>query len=231
MSEELNPPPVVPAVRFHLRTVLAATTALALLAGATGALARSVPGNMRAGVLTRWGCDVAVVALVVARHWQKRRQHVRAAGDVHFILRQTQPVRGAWRRLPLLWTLFLLIPAGRLWETINPVSTGTPTPWGVAVGESVIMLPFIWVAVSQVINFVMSLRPVCVTENGLLAGDEFIGWHQISTVRWHALFRDQLEISTWSTAVRYTLRAPPSLRDKVENLIRAKSCLVDASLA
>jgi hypothetical protein len=231
MSEVDRQSPLAPAVRFHLRSVMAATTMLALLAGATGALARSVPANMRAGVLTRWGCDVAVVALVVAWHWRKRRQNVRAAGEVHFILRQTQPVRGAWRRLPLLWTLFLLIPAGRLWETINPVSTGRPTPWGVVIGESVFMLPFMWVAVSQVINFIMSLRPVCLTENGLLAGDEFIGWRQISIVRWHDLVRDQLQISTWSATVRYSLTVPPMLRDNVGALLCAKTCLADTSVA
>jgi len=186
---------------------------------------------MRAGVLTRWGCDVAVVALVVAWHWRKRRQNVRAAGEIHCILRQSQPVRGAWRRLPLLWTLFLLIPAGRLLETVNPSSTGTPTPWGVALGESVIMAPFICIAVSQVINFIMSLRPVCLTDNGVLAGDEFIGWQQISTVRWPALVRDQLQISTWSTTVRYSLIVPPRLRDDIEALVRAKTCFAEASVA
>lgn len=231
MSDFDSQPPPAQTVRFHLRTVLAATTILAILAGATGALARRVPASMRAGVLTRWGCDVVIVALVVAWHWRKRRQNVRAAGDVHFILRQAQPVRGAWRRLPLFWTLFLLIPAGRLLETINPSSTGTPTPWGVALGESVIMAPFIWIAVSQVINFVASLRPICLTENGVLAGDEFIGWQQMSTVRWHARFREQLEISTWSTAVRYSLIVPPLLRDQVESLVRAKTCFADASVA
>ena len=108
---------------------------------------------------------------------------------------------------------------------------GMQKPLGFVLGESVIMLPFICVAVSQVINFVMSLRPVCLTENGVLAGDEFIGWQQVSTVRWHALVRDQLEISTWSTAVRYSLLVPPLSRDHVESLVRAKTCLADASVA
>jgi hypothetical protein len=231
MSEEPLQSTPEPTIRFRLRTVLTATTALALLAAATGALARSVPAESRSSVLTQWGFDVAGIVLAAGWHWRQRRRDVRAAGEVRFILRQSKPLRGAWRRLPLLWTLFLLIPAGRLLETVNPGSTGGPKPWGLVLGESVVMLPFISVAVSQVISFVMSLRPVSLSENGLLAGGEFIGWHHVSTVRWHALFRNQLEFSTWSTAVRYSLIAPPWLRDKVETLVRTKTCLADVSIA
>ncbi|QDT71136.1 hypothetical protein [Lacipirellula limnantheis] len=217
--------------RFPLRTVLATTTALALLAAATGALARRAPVESRPSVLIQWSLDVAGIALAVGWHWRQRRGDVHAAGEVHFVLRQAKPLWNAWRRLPLLWTLFLLIPANRLLETINSVQTGLPKSWGPTAIEGLIMLPFISIAASQIFNFIMSLRPVCLAENGLLAGDEFIGWHQISTVRWHALVRDQLQISTWSTTVRYSLIVPPSLRDKVESLLRAKTRIADTSVA
>ena len=230
MSEELNPPPVALAVRFRLRTALAATTVLAMFAAVTSALVRRTPVESRSGFLAQWGICLAGVVVAIIWRWQTRRREIHDAGQISFELRQAKSWRNAWRKLPLFWTLFLIIPLNQLAGTIATANAGMTKPWRLAALESLVMLPFISIGASQLIGFVLSLRPVRITENGLLAGDEFICWHRISVVRWHARHSDQLEFSTWSTRMRYALLVPPLLQEKVESIVRVKTCFADAAV-
>lgn len=84
MSEELNPPPVVPSVRFGLRSMVAVTSIAAIFAAAAAPLSWGASEVVQRHLAVAWCATLASVAATYAFYYFRTRRTPQRAGRIRF---------------------------------------------------------------------------------------------------------------------------------------------------
>ena len=227
MSEELNPPPADPVIRFRLRTMIALTALVGVMAALVGWLFRHASEITRIALLTEWGVTLAFVFAFAGRRWQLYVRGVRAAGAVRFVLRQRRPWSRSVSQLPIFWTFLAISLLGSYWQSIEWARTGVSYGPIEAFFKTLLIAPMLCTAGYYIMSRVASGRRVRLCEQGLRIAGEFKDWRQASLAQWDLADDRVLLISTWTERSRYELLVPLEEKSEIERFVRLKTHFVD----
>ena len=221
ISEEQHQPPLPdPVVRFRIRTLLIATTCLAVLAAIAGPFYRSVNASGQRSLLLLW----SLVAVCVAGScWLRFRESFGAKGQ-----QQVRHVVFAPGKLRSRWGAFGFIvgAAGTLaWLGALSYVVGkapdSPTHillyHGIFVGSTAASLVFVFVR-----------RPIYLCEEGVpLAKNHVAPWKYIRHAEWVADRPGVMKLRRLDGDIY--LDVPKDVRDAVESFVRGKIRFVDSA--
>jgi hypothetical protein len=231
MSDVDHQPPPDPVLRFRLRTIIAATTALAATAAAVGLLFRRLTPGAQSALLVEWGVTLAFILVFAGRRWQLYVRGVHDAGPVRFVLRHKRQWAQGLTRLPIIWTLIAIGLLADYWQSVERAVAGESYDSLEAFFKRLLMAPLLCAAGIFIIIRAASGRPIRLCEQGLLTGGEFKDWRLVSIAQWSDTDHGALLISTWTERQGYELFVPPSIRGEVEAFLQLKTHFVkdDAS--
>jgi hypothetical protein len=231
MPKELNPPPD-PVVRFRIRTMIAVTTALAVLAAIAGTYYRSVENAAaRNKLLLAWSFLLVVAAVSFwFRVWEAWRRPEKL--EVRYVVY----ARGRRRRSK--WSTFwsavlciglgLWIAAGSYGIVLNAQSSTGPTTFYERLFRSPlgnIGVMGIWVS-ALIFSFVR--RPMFVCEEGIPLGKGFVApWKYIRHAEWQTNRPETLKLHRLDGDIYVDV--PNNVRGEVEGFVRSKTQFVDGA--
>ena len=222
MSDAPSIPTPAPVIRFRLRTMLIATTILAVAAAPAGAYYRSAPVDGRQRLLVLWG----VVALAAAAsYWRRLREPYARGKDFH--VRQIVYAIPYWRvgRRRIASTLYALMVIGGIPLLSYLVAQGGNAHrdgWHViqpALG--------LGIAVAGVVSSFVR-PPIYLCEEGIpLASRHVAPWKYIRYAEWVADRRGAMKLRRMDGDIYFDV--PDDGRGEVEAFVRSKTKLVNGA--
>jgi hypothetical protein len=230
MSEELNQPPINPTIRFRLRTMLAATTVLAVLAAIAGPYYRSVENDAaRRSLLILWSLTLVGAAISI---WMRIRESWRLASN--FQIRYIVYARGS--RRPGRWSLLCSIGLCALLglavafyshaAVLESRETIPPTRLMSQVTRSTVVHGLILGSWTAALIFSLVRRPMFLCEEGIPLGKvTFAPWKYIRHAEWQTDRSNSLKLHRLDGDIYVDV--PNDVRNEVEAFVRGKTQFVD----
>jgi hypothetical protein len=230
MSEELKQMPPDPVLRFRMRTMIAVTSVLAVLAAIAGPYYRSVDDEAgRQRLLIFWSFIVLGSGV---SFWMRVKESWRVPANCRF--RYLVYARGKYRRRgwSALWSILLcLLIAG--WIALYSISAAIVPRGGVFTPRSTAeffssplfqgMLIGSWTA-ALIFSFVR--RPMFVCEEGIPLGKGYVApWKYIRHAEWQTDRPETLKLHRLDGDIY--LDVPNGVRGEAEAFVRGKTRFVD----
>lgn len=230
MAEELNQPPPDAVLQFRMRTVIAVTSVLAVLAAIAGPYYRSVDREAgRQGLLILWSFIVLGSGV---SFWMRMKESWRVPTGCHFcylVYGRGKYRRGAWSTLWNLLLCLLLLGAIAFYSQTTAIGPrrgvftprsmaelyGSPLLQGILVGS--------WTA-ALIFSFIR--RPMFVCEEGIPQGKNYVApWKYIRHAEWQTDRPETLKLHRLDGDIY--LDVPNDVRADVEAFVRTKTQFID----
>ena len=230
MAEDLNQPPPDPGLRFRMRTMIAVTSVLAVLAAIAGPYYRSVDREAgRQGLLIFWSFIVLGSGV---SFWMRTKESWRVLANCRF--RYLVYARGKYRRgvWSTLWSILLSLllvggialishtvalgPRGGVFSPRSPTELfSSPLYLGMLAGS--------WTA-ALIFSFVR--RPMFLCEEGVPLGKVTLApWKYVRHAEWQTDRPETLKLHRLDGDIY--LDVPNDVRAEVEAFVRGKTQFID----
>jgi type II secretory pathway pseudopilin PulG len=225
MSEELIQPPLDPTIRFRLRTILVATTILAVAAAIAAPYWRAQPPSVRAALLVFWSCSLAFTAMA---GWLHLRRSAHLAPQAGRIVSTTWPT-GRKRWLPARGLIAVTF------ATAMALFCVTSQSWLIArrneqlsPSAALLYAGFNGVCYGFMLGggvLVVARRPLYLCDGGVSGAIGFVPWKYIRHAEWVADRPGVMKLRRLDGDIY--LDVPNSVRGEAEAFVRGKTRFVD----
>jgi hypothetical protein len=217
MADTIETPQADPVVRFRLRTMLQATTVIAVLAAIAGPYYRSVDADAQRRLLIFW--SMLMLCTGVTFLWRLREGWTRRLRtEARYVVYSTN---GKSRRRRSVTRVFMVVALlGCYASASHNVATEPKRSTIGEVGESIYGGLFVGlISSAMLISFVR--RPLFLTERGIpLATRHFVPWHWIHSAQWLPNQPNVMKLRRLAGDVLIEVSAEN--REQVEAFIREK---------
>ena len=210
-------------MRFPLRSLLLASSGVALAAALLGPAYRAARPDARPMLLAFW-CSVA--ATLLGYLWFQWRGHVRrlmAAGPIRFSLQRYEPFQ-SW------WMTYASVPLGGVLLTIGVAACWLFTREATRSDEGSILFGamiglYLGFLLTAAMHFIYRprtfLAPMLLGEEGVVVRRRALPWSRFKRASWHHLEPHRLML--YASERAYSAEASAGLKEEVEALVRTKT--------
>jgi hypothetical protein len=200
MSEELNPPPVAPTVRFGLRSMVAVTSIAAIFAAAAAPLSWGASENSQRHLAVAWCTTLASVAATYVFYYFRTRRIPRRAGRIRFYGTSAWERRWSPEGPPFLFWGTVIASPGILYLWFGTIAESA-VRWNPSFGMTLWIGFFIGYMVAHTFRRMIPW-PIAITDEGVVEYGKFLPWERFiraehaadrfGIVRLHRRHRDYL---------------------------------------
>jgi hypothetical protein len=212
-----------PGMQFPLRTLLLASSGVAVAAAILGPAYRAARPEARPMLLAFWS---SLAAITLGYLWFQWRGHVRrltAAGPIRFSLPRYDHFQSWWltyASVPLGGVL-LTITLAMCWVFMRQAMRRNEgsIPSGAMIGA------YLGFLLASAIHFIyrprVFLRPILLGEEGIVVRRRVLPWSRFKRASWHHLEPHRLTL--YASDRGYSVEASPTQKEEIEALVRMKT--------
>lgn len=214
------PAPLEPSLRFPLRTLLVATSGLAVLAAALGPAYRAARPDSRSTLLAFWFAILATLLAYLGIQWRRHVRRLALAGPIRFSLRRPDLPHSSFVAIVCASILFIFSISVAYGASMSGLSDNGPGAFGGAYAGMI--NGFLLVsAIHFLYRPFAHSRPILLGEHGVVIRRRVLPWGSFRRAAWHHLLPNWLML--YGSERGYAMESPPALKADIEAFVRAKT--------